>query len=497
MAKKKGKNYVSNNAQLMSEWNWEKNTSILPDQVTIGSNKKAWWKCVKGHQWEAVIASRAKGHGCPFCSGRYATQENNLEVLAPALAKEWHPTKNGSLLPSMVAPYSGRMVWWKCERGHEWQASVSNRYQGRNCAQCSAELKTSFPEQAICFYLSRFLNVVCRQKFFGWEIDLYLPEYNIGIEYDGVAYHSKDYLVEREDRKTAELKAAGIDLIRVKENYTIEKTEDQTIWFIVDYSYKNLGSALAELFLLLQKKTGVIINPIIDIDKDRIEILSQYTSVNKHNSFAEHYPDLCALWNYSKNQGMTPEQFAHLSNRRVWWKCPECNGEWQESIINVAKGNRCPFCSGHRVLKGFNDLKTLKPEFALEWDYDKNKGILPDEFTVGSQKYVWWKCKNGHSWKAQISTRSQECPYCSGRRKAKPLKNEQWMQKYKFAKEYYEKNGHLDIPAKYVCDNGLQLGMWIRTQRVAKKNDILTAEREELLNSIGMKWGQQRGAKKK
>jgi hypothetical protein len=39
--------------------------------------------------------------------------------------------------------------------------------------------------------------------------------------------------------------------------------------------------------------------------------------------------------------------------------------------------------------------------------------------------------------------------------------------------------------------------MWIRTQRVAKKNETLTEEREQLLSEIGMKWQTQRGAQKK
>mgnify|MGYP003303362770 FL=1 len=71
------------------------------------------------------------------------------------------------------------------------------------------------------------------------------------------------------------------------------------------------------------------------------------------------------------------------------------------------------------------------------------------------------------------------------------------MIKYHFAKEFFENFGHLDIPAKYICADGLQLGMWLRTQRTAKKNGTLTAEREQLLNEIGMKWQLQRGAKKK
>jgi len=65
MAEKKEKQYVSNNAQLMAEWNWERNADIVPSQLTLGSGKKVWWKCGKGHEWEVACYSRIAGNQCP------------------------------------------------------------------------------------------------------------------------------------------------------------------------------------------------------------------------------------------------------------------------------------------------------------------------------------------------------------------------------------------------------------------------------------------------
>ena len=44
--------------------------------------------------------------------------ENDLATLHPALAKEWHPTKNGNLKPGDVSPGSSKKVWWLCSKGH-------------------------------------------------------------------------------------------------------------------------------------------------------------------------------------------------------------------------------------------------------------------------------------------------------------------------------------------------------------------------------------------
>lgn len=57
----------------------------------------------------------------------------------PDVSKEWHPTKNGLLKPSNVIPGSIIKVWWRCEKGHEWQSSVRNRSLGHSCDICATE----------------------------------------------------------------------------------------------------------------------------------------------------------------------------------------------------------------------------------------------------------------------------------------------------------------------------------------------------------------------
>lgn len=71
MAEKKEKKFVIDNPALMAEWNWEKNNELglAPNSLTCGSGKKVWWKCAKGHEWQATISSRNRGTGCPYCSG--------------------------------------------------------------------------------------------------------------------------------------------------------------------------------------------------------------------------------------------------------------------------------------------------------------------------------------------------------------------------------------------------------------------------------------------
>lgn len=63
--------------------------------------------------------------------------------------------------------------------------------------------------------------------------------------------------------------------------------------------------------------------------------------------------------------------------------------------------------------------ETHKKLIDAEWDYEKNNklGLDPTKLTYGSGKKVWWKCKNGHEWKAScLNRRETGCPYCAGRK---------------------------------------------------------------------------------
>ena len=136
IAEKKEKRYVSDNAQLMAEWNWEKNNELNfePGTLTLGSNKKAWWKCSNGHEWQASIAHRNNGRKCPYCAGKKTLKGyNDLQTVNPLLAREWNYEKNNGLTPVDVMSSSGKKVWWICDKGHEWEATIVKRNRGTNC----------------------------------------------------------------------------------------------------------------------------------------------------------------------------------------------------------------------------------------------------------------------------------------------------------------------------------------------------------------------------
>jgi DNA-directed RNA polymerase subunit RPC12/RpoP len=129
----------TSNLALAREWHPTKNGDLTAGGIAKRSKKRVWWLCRKGHSWQARVFSRDNGHGCPYCSGRRATEQNNLQILYPAIAREWHPTKNGTLGPHEVKPFSNLKRWWACSHGHEWEDYVFHRSNGSSCPYCSGK----------------------------------------------------------------------------------------------------------------------------------------------------------------------------------------------------------------------------------------------------------------------------------------------------------------------------------------------------------------------
>ena len=156
------KKYVSDYPELASEWYPTKNGGLIPEDVLHGSNKKVWWICSEGHEYQSLVFNRAlHGKGCAYCAGKKVSEENNLAVLFPEVAKLW--SSKNTIGANRVTAKSGKKYWWKCEKGHEWQANpdklvrkkfpcpyciYENRGDGLRRATNDYNLQTEYPNVA-------------------------------------------------------------------------------------------------------------------------------------------------------------------------------------------------------------------------------------------------------------------------------------------------------------------------------------------------------------
>jgi len=300
----KKRNLEQTHPALVAEWHPTKNDELTPQQVTYGSSKKVWWhkKCVASqpaHEWQQRISHRTDGIGCPVCSGK-AVQVgvNDLGTTHPALAAEWHPTKNGELTPQQVTYGSSKKVWWhkKCvadEPAHEWQTSPNSRKSGeRGCSVCGGK--------------------------------------TVQVGVNDLGTIDQVLAAEWHPTKNGQLTPQDVTANSAKRVWWRKKCvagEPAHEWHTrVADRRRGEGCSVCEGVTV---QVGV--NDLGTID-----------------------PVLAAEWHPTKNGQLTPQDVRPSTHQKVWWrkKCVagEPAHEWQSRVANRTFGRGCPDCAGY----GFN-----------------------------------------------------------------------------------------------------------------------------------------------
>ena len=466
------------NPQLAKEWHPEKNGKLKPTNITPGSNQKVWWKCSKGHEWQATISSRNSGVGCPICSNRKVLIGfNDLTTCCPELAKEWNYEKNGEVKPTMVTPGSDKKVWWKCSKGHEWQAMISSRNKGGGCPICSNQvvlvgyndLASVKPELAKEWNYEKNGDLKPTDVAFGSNRKVWWKCQTCGHEWQTV-------IVDRSNGTGCpvcagrEVLEGYNDLATVKpeliQEWNFEKNGDLKPSDVTSGSNKKVwwkcqtcGYEWQTVISSRSKGSGCPICGKLKNAKNR-------SLPKPGESLQDNFPGLVKEWNFEKNGDLKPDMVRCGSDKKVWWKCSKGH-EWEAVIGLRTKGANCPICFGRQVLVGFNDLTTINPELAKEWNYDRNGSLQPSGFTLGSNQKVWWKCQTcGHEWQAKINSRSSGngCPKCNRIKVAKarslPKPGESLQDKHpELIKEWdYDKN--IDLKPDEVSSGSGKRAWW-------------------------------------
>lgn len=400
--------------EIAKEWHPTENEPITPANVSYGSGKKFFWLCPNGHSYSASVTKRVAGDGCPYCSGhKVLSGYNDLQTINPKLAEEWNHSKN-NISPTEITANSSKKVWWLCPNcGFEWKAVVSNRNRGSRCPHCYKQ--SSFSEQAIMFYLEAAgETIINRYLELGFELDIFLPERKVAIEYDGIKYHNTPKKIAHDTMKDCKCLEFGIQLYRIREN-GLPLLPDSVSICRDDDTLIALTHSIIELF----KRIHIISD--IDVERDELLIIERYHSAFLDNSLAVKYPQIAAEWHPTKNGKLKPENVSTGVNTKVWW-LGKCEHEWIATIASRCTGAGCKICRDQRNVersskpeqgKSFGDLR---PDLIKEWDKCNEKTAF--DYKPQSGQSVWWICSVcGHRWKAVIRDRyaGHGCIKCANR----------------------------------------------------------------------------------
>ena len=133
-------NYISDSKRLLSEWDYNANKDLCPNNIGLGSARKVAWKCKNGHSFLTSPNNRKNGSNCPSCSGNKVSLKNSLKNKYPKLCKEWDYKKN-TIDINNISFGSNKKAWWICPSCHySYLATVLHRTGGSNCPCCSGRV---------------------------------------------------------------------------------------------------------------------------------------------------------------------------------------------------------------------------------------------------------------------------------------------------------------------------------------------------------------------
>lgn len=309
---------------------------------SYSSHTKILWECPKGHRFERSISNMTKvdavkdrpRFSCTVCNGKQVVVGvNDLATTRPDLALEWNYGRNGKLQPTQVTKGSFKTVWWRCARGHEWQARISARDYRNGCPFCASSLRSSIPEQLVFQYTKKYFpDALNMYSVCGTSVDIYIPSRKIAIEFDGSYYHE----MHNTDYKFEKLRGKNVILLTLS---GLETSRPNTVSFN-DVSlnvqvYPNpFTVALGQLF---KQYLGVVIDfsdyatkldlarKAVITDSGRVAITEQMRSMwSPLNGYAVEYIQnngANKLWRCEHGHTF-PRRYDVI--KRVGLQCPYC-----------------------------------------------------------------------------------------------------------------------------------------------------------------------------
>ncbi len=411
---------------ILKEWNYEKNENA-PSTYMARSNKKVWWKCEYGHEWEASIVNRVKGRNCPICKKEYKVSYPEKAIfyyikkyysnaLENYTTKELKNKELDIYIPELktAIEYDG-FLWHKnIEKDKAKDTLCKNnditlirvREKGLPKLESSSIICEINPNRDNHEYLEDCIK---------WILNyLNLPLDKVNIEKD----NEKILTLMHLSRKKNSLLKSRLDINLM---WDYEKNKDLTPDMFTIGSEKIVWAKCTSC----GKSYQIKIKDLYKKNTTRCIDCSKIKYKKGINDFKTKYPKLALEYDYERNKEKLED--LSLSKRRnsFYWKCSECGHEWKASIASRINSSYCPKCASkvgiktriNNYIQKHGSIKTNYPELAKEWNYEKNKDILPELTTCNNKKVVWWKCsKCGHEWEKSVALRTKgfgRCPNCN------------------------------------------------------------------------------------
>lgn len=427
-----GKNDLgTTHPKLATEWHPQKNGKLTPQDVMFGQARKVWWLCPEGHSYQATLNHRSgkNGTACPVCnSGRQTSFREQafyyyLKQIFPDAINRFKAEWLGRYELDIFIPSQSLALEYDGSAWHKEGNFKREREKYKLCAKQGIKLiriKEEMPKGEyldIADEMYSIENVEGKDNFARlllYVMDHLDPRSNFWTRRRACDIHSHiDIDLSRDRFKILSLGSPlknSLARLRpdiAKQWHPYKNGELKPSMFKCGSDFKAwwiCPKCGREYEATISHRVGG--TDCVCCSKDKAAQSRRINRVKKSGGIVD--AKLIAEWNFEKNNGMRPEDFPAHSGEKAWWRCCKCGYEWEAKICNRSNGRGCPCCANKVVVKGKNDLATLCPELAKEWNRERNGVLTPDCIVPGHDAKVWWTCSRcGYVYQAPPSRRAK------------------------------------------------------------------------------------------
>jgi hypothetical protein len=325
-----------------------------------------------------------------------------LSKTHPELAKEadgWNPSSYF---------YSDSIALsWKCKKGHMWLAKPASRTskglrtKTTGCPFCFGNLVNSGSDDLLS------LNPILAKEADGWNPAKFSTGSNKKMDWKCKKGHTwKAVIYERAMRNSGCPYCKNTKVLSGFNDLKTLYPEIARQAYGWDTSQVNPGSH--KKFKWKCKNNHIWEMPIVarTSEGQGCSVCANRIIISGVNDLSTMFPKIA-----EQADGWDPSQIGSGSRKKMKWRC-KTGHSWKSSVGDMTTRNHlCPYCSNHNLLSGFNDLATKFPELANE-----AYGWNPTKIHFGSAKKLKWICSNGHTWSANVYSRTRlksNCPSCT------------------------------------------------------------------------------------
>lgn len=394
-------------------------SSVDPSKIGTSSRNILKWNCIKcGKQFDRRVSDYTRSLG--LCNNCTRLHRKQVTTVRSESVLQWFTrhrgyipeTVDGSDLSKISRGSTSRKIEFVCKLGHKFKLTPYQVTQGQWCPFCKRSKRISRPVLALYMYYYNNANMELEYSVPNasrLSIDLYFPNYKLGIEYDGQRYHNN---LQRDIDKDKLCNQFGIKILRLREPLCPRPEIVPNTWCVLNNPVDEAKDLYDAVQFIYRHSTLPLILPDITLHKAWDDMYKYiYNGIIPNNLYEYEIRNPSKDYVILESNSVLMSMSYNESRRKITIKCNKCGYEFSVTPYNyICNKSGCPACAG-KIVSSQNNLSN----YGFSKYFSALNMIDKTEVYYKSDTKWIWQCEHGHYYVAEAwrLAAGQRCPTCS------------------------------------------------------------------------------------